>query len=264
MKFVVIAALPELVTSHFAAGVVGQALQKGLISIATISPRDFVTDVHRTIDDRPFGGGDGMILLADPLQSAIAAAKAQAPEAQVWYLSAQGTPWTDAEARVTSQAGSVILLAGRYGGVDQRLLNASVDREISIGDYVLSGGELAVAVVIDSVARHVPGVLGHAQSAQSDSFAEGLLEEPQFTRPRTWEGHDVPEILFSGNHAQIKEYRHLLRLLVTAQKRPDLLVAKKPSKLVLQKARALLEQMSLNDCNSMGFEDKAELLRRLQ
>lgn len=223
MKFQVISLFPEMIRSALEPGVVGQAWKTGLIEVQTISPREFAKDNHKTVDDRPFGGGDGMVMLAEVCQQAIAQAKSNGPT-HVIYLSPQGEKLSDKKVRELAQHKNLTILCGRYGGVDQRALNQLVDEEISIGDYVLSGGEFAALVLIDAVTRMQPGALGHQDSADQDSFSDGLLEFPLFTRPREWNGETVPEILTSGHHQKIQTWKLLLSRLVTLKKRPDLLV----------------------------------------
>jgi tRNA (guanine37-N1)-methyltransferase len=253
MKFHTITLFPESLQSALSFGVVGTALQKGLLLSQTTNPREFTSDVHHSVDDRPFGGGDGMIMTPEPLAQAIAQAKAALPKAKVYYMSAQGPAWSDLRARAMAKTSEAILVCGRYGGVDQRLLNTLVDEEICIGDYVLSGGELAAAVVIDSVARLIPGVLGHEDSAQKDSFAHGILEQPHFTRPADWQGQTVPAVLTSGNHKKIAEWQAQVAKLVTLKNRPDLFV-----KAGLGSERKQLAQfyseLSVEDKNALGLE----------
>jgi tRNA (guanine37-N1)-methyltransferase len=201
-------------------GVVGQAIKKDILSVNVVTPRDYTSDVHRTVDDRPFGGGDGMVMLYEPLKKTLESLGEK--RGKVIYLSPQGRPLDDQMARELANEEKLTLVCGRYGGIDQRFLNSFVDQEISIGDYVLSGGELGALVLIDSISRFVPGVLGHVDSAHSDSFAKGHLEAPLFTRPEANEAGTVPEILKSGHHAKIEEYRESIGALVTLAKRPDL------------------------------------------
>ena len=222
VKFQVITLFPEMIENALAAGVVHQGLKKGLLRVTTLQPREGTTDAHRSVDDRPFGGGDGMVFMPDILEKAVDRAKATGPT-RVIYLSPQGPRLTDEKLKSLAQESSLTLICGRYGGLDQRALYELVDEELSIGDYVISGGELAALVVIDGVARQLPGVLGHAESASADSFADGLLEAPQFTRPREWRGHGIPEVLLSGDHARIGAWRATLARLITLKKRPDLL-----------------------------------------
>ena len=211
----------EAVSDH---GVTGRAVKQGLVEISHSNPRDFTTDRHRTVDDRPYGGGPGMLMKIDPLQQAIAAARDKAGEdAKVIYLSPQGKRLDHGKAVALSQEQALILVAGRYEGVDERLIEAEVDEELSIGDYVLSGGELAAMVVIDTVTRQLPGVLGHELSAQEDSYADGLLDCPHYTRPEEYQGKQVPDVLLSGNHDQIRRWRLKQALGRTQERRPDLL-----------------------------------------
>jgi tRNA (guanine37-N1)-methyltransferase len=222
----VVTLFPDLVRGYLAAGVVGRALERGLVRVGTEDPRTYATDVHRTVDDRPYGGGPGMVMKVEPLATAIANAQARLPQGSPRiYLSAQGRPFTQDVARELVATGGFLLLAGRYEGVDERLVQESVDAELSIGDYVLSGGELAALVVIDATARLVPGVLGGAESAAQESFADGLglLEGPQYTRPVEWRERRVPEVLQEGNHAAIRRWRLKQALGRTWERRPELL-----------------------------------------
>jgi tRNA (guanine37-N1)-methyltransferase len=222
----VVTLFPELIRGYLAAGVVGRALERGLVRVGTEDPRAYATDVHRTVDDRPYGGGPGMVMKVEPLATAIANAQARLPQGSPRiYLSAQGRPFTQDVARELVATGGFLLLAGRYEGVDERLVQESVDAELSIGDYVLSGGELAALVVIDATARLVPGVLGGAESAAQESFADGLglLEGPQYTRPVEWRERRVPEVLQEGNHAAIRRWRLKQALGRTWERRPELL-----------------------------------------
>lgn len=225
MKIQVITLFPELIVAGVSSGVLGQAVNKtGLIQVGTIQPRDFTDDPHRSVDDRPFGGADGMVMRPGVAAAAIAAARSAGPS-HVIHVSPRGKVLNDT--LVTELAGrpGLTILCGRYAGIDQRVLNQDVDEEISIGDYVLSGGELAALVLIDAVARKIPGVLGHPLSAAKDSHASGLLEGPLFTRPREWRDQRVPEILFSGHHERIHDWERVMAGLVTLLRRPDLLGA---------------------------------------
>lgn len=241
-----------MIENALQAGVVHQGLKKGLLHVTTLQPRDGTTDAHRSVDDRPFGGGDGMVFMPDILEKAIDRAKASGPT-RVIYLSPQGPRLTDKKLRELATETSVTLVCGRYGGIDQRALHELVDEELSIGDYVISGGELAALVVIDGVARQLPGVLGHADSASEDSFSEGLLEAPQFTRPREWRGLSVPEVLLSGDHARIAAWRAALARLITLKKRPDLLPPLgQNQRLELEK---LWKSLSAEDREICGLKD---------
>ena len=225
MRFDIISLFPEFVAQIASHGVVGRASDRGLLSIHGWNPRDHATGSYRRVDDRPFGGGPGMVMLVDPLRTAIHAARAadQAP-AVVIYLSPQGARLTQAKVRELSLLPRLILLCGRYEGVDERLIRAEVDEEVSIGDYVLSGGELAAAVLIDAVARLQEGALNDAESAAQDSFeGDGLLDCPHYTRPVQHALGAVPEVLLSGNHAQIARWRRMQSLGRTWLRRPDLL-----------------------------------------
>ncbi|WP_297831738.1 tRNA (guanosine(37)-N1)-methyltransferase TrmD [Thermomonas sp.] len=225
MRIDLISLFPEFVTQLAAHGVVGRAGERGLIDIHGWNPRDHAEGNYRRVDDRPFGGGPGMVMLIEPLQATIAAARADDPRpAQVLYLSPQGRRLDQARVRALAAESRLILLCGRYEGVDERLLRAEVDEELSIGDYVLSGGEPAALVLIDAMARLQEGALNDAQSAEQDSFGEdGLLDCPHYTRPVEHPLGSVPEVLLSGNHAQIARWRRMQALGRTWQRRPDLL-----------------------------------------
>ncbi len=224
MRFDVITLFPEMVEHACRFGVVGRARERGLMHLVLWNPRDFTDDRHRSVDDRPYGGGPGMVMKVQPLRSAILAAKAEAgAEAQTIYLSPQGRRLDQAAVKRFAQMEGMILVAGRYEGIDQRLLDSWIDEEWSIGDYVLSGGELAALVVIDAVTRLVPGVLGDPQSASYDSYAEGLLDHPHYTRPKEIDGLRVPKVLLSGDHQAIARWRRKQALGRTWLRRPDLL-----------------------------------------
>lgn len=223
----VVSLFPEMLEAVTAYGVTGRAVKQGLIAVNCWNPRDFTQDRHRTVDDRPYGGGPGMVMMVEPLRDAIVAAKAWAgADAPVIYLSPQGRPLTQPGVEELAQCGPLVLVAGRYEGIDERLFEDVIDQEWSIGDYVLSGGELPAMVLIDAVTRLIPGALGHAQSAQQDSFTEGLLDCPHYTRPDVFDGRVVPEVLMSGDHERIRRWRLKQALGRTWQKRPDLLQAK--------------------------------------
>jgi tRNA (guanine37-N1)-methyltransferase len=205
-------------------GVTGRAVKKQLLSLEFWNPRDFTTDKHRTVDDRPYGGGPGMLMKVQPLRDAILAAKEKAgPDAKVIYMSPQGRPLDQEGVRELSQRDRIVLVAGRYEGIDERVVETLIDEEWSIGDYVLSGGELAALTLIDTVSRLVPGVLGHEDSAEEDSFSDGLLDCPHYTRPERVDDLDVPDVLLSGNHAAIRRWRLQQSLGRTWLRRPDLL-----------------------------------------
>jgi tRNA (guanine37-N1)-methyltransferase len=221
VKFTVVTILPELIEPALTAGVVGRAREAGTITVATVNPRDFTTDRHRTVDDTPYGGGPGMVMKPEPLLAAIEAAAGDGPRHRV-YLSPAGAPLTQARVRALAQHPHLVLVCGRYEGVDERVVEEAIDEELSIGDYVLSGGELAALVVIDAVARLVPGVLGEATSADDESHSAGLLEYPQYTRPPVIRDRAVPPILLGGNHAAIATWRRARAVERTARRRPDL------------------------------------------
>jgi len=238
MNFQVITLFPEMFDAITKHGITSRALERKIYSLNVINPREFTQDNHKTVDDRPYGGGPGMVMLAEPLENAIQAAKAVNAKARVIHLSPRGTPLTHEKVMQLSQEKGLILLASRYEGVDERLLDALVDEEISIGDYVLSGGELPAMALIDAVVRQLPGALGDADSAIEDSFVNGLLDCPHYTRPEEYVGKRVPEVLLSGNHAKIREWRLKQSLLLTRAKRPDLLAARSLTK---EEARLLQE-----------------------
>jgi tRNA (guanine37-N1)-methyltransferase len=216
--------IPELVTAVAGYGVTGRAVQRGLLSVVTWNPRDYTDDVHRTADDRAYGGGPGMVLKAEPLSAAVAVARAAAPpDSTVVYLSPQGRPIEQQMLIAQGRRPGLILVCGRYEGVDERFVETDVDEEWSLGDYVLSGGELAAMVVIDALARLQPGALGDAQSAEQDSFSEALLDHPHYTRPEVLGSRRVPAVLLSGDHAAIARWRRQQALGRTWRRRPDLL-----------------------------------------
>ncbi len=225
MRFDVITIFPEMVEGACSWGVLGRALKRGIVRLKTWDPRAFAEDPHRTVDDRPYGGGPGMVMKYRPLKAAILAAKGEAPEgAPLIYLSPQGERLEQRKVRELAKLPGMILLAGRYEGIDERLIEGGlVDEELSIGDYVLSGGELAALVVIDAVARLLPGVLHREASADQDSYMEGLLDCPHYTRPEEVDGMRVPEVLLSGHHAEIARWRKKQALGRTWLRRPDLL-----------------------------------------
>lgn len=224
MHIGVVSLFPEMFAALSDSGVTGRAVQQGQVKLVFSNPRDFTHDRHRTVDDRPFGGGPGMVMKPEPLHQAIAEARQQAGEgARVVYLSPQGRRLTHARVLQFAALPAMVLVAGRYEGIDERVIRADVDEEVSIGDYVLSGGELAAMVVMDAVIRQLPGVLGHAQSAEEDSFADGLLDCPHYTRPEVWAGNAVPEVLLSGDHERIRRWRLKQALGRTLERRPDLL-----------------------------------------
>ena len=223
MRIDVVTLFPDLFEIVTRFGVTGKAVQRGMVELGLWNPRDYTTDRHRSVDDRPYGGGPGMVMMVQPLRDAIRAARATAPSSRVIYLSPQGRRLDQAVMQDLAGRSGMILVAGRYEGIDQRLIDHDIDEEWSIGDYVLSGGELAAMVVIDAVTRLLPGVLGHEQSAQQDSFMAGLLDHPHYTRPEELDGMRVPEVLLGGDHAAIARWRLKQALGCTWLRRPDLL-----------------------------------------
>lgn len=232
MRLGIISIFPEMFQALTDYGISGRAVSNGMVDVTAWNPRDFTTDRHQTVDDRPYGGGPGMLMKVEPLKQAIAAAKAKnGSNSKVIYLSPQGQTLTQEKAQQLASEDSLIFISGRYEGIDERLIQTQVDEEISIGDYVLSGGELAAMVVMDSIIRLVPEVLGHDQSAVEDSFVDGLLDCPHYTRPENIDGLDVPEVLLSGNHEKIKRWRLKQALGRTWQRRPDLMEKRELNKL---------------------------------
>lgn len=230
MQFDVITLFPEMFRALTDWGITSRAAKQQRYALRTWNPRDFTVDNYRTIDDRPYGGGPGMVMLAKPLDDTIdaaVAAQAQAgvPQPHVVLMSPQGKTLSHAKVMELAERPGLVLLCGRYEAIDQRLIDRRVDEEISLGDFVLSGGELPAMALIDAVVRHLPGVLGDAQSAVQDSFVNGLLDCPHYTRPEEYEGVRVPEILLGGHHAEIEKWRRQQALANTARKRPDLIEA---------------------------------------
>ena len=223
-RFGIVSLFPELIEPVVRYGVVGRARERGLIALEHMSPREFAYDRHRTVDDRPYGGGPGMVLKYEPMRDAIRALRARMPAGcPEFVLSAQGRPLDQALVAELARAPGVLLVAGRYEGIDERIVEGEVREELSIGDYVLSGGELAAAVVIDAVTRLLPGVLGHEDSSAEDSYSTGLLDCPQYTRPEHVDGMSVPEVLLTGDHGAVRRWRLKQSLGRTWLKRPDLL-----------------------------------------
>ena len=258
----VISLFPRMFDAITEYGVTGRAIRNGLIEFHTWNPRDFTVDKHRTVDDRPYGGGPGMLMMVQPLRDAINAARKAAENngfpdegrAKVIYLSPQGRKLDQAGVRELAQHDRLIFIAGRYEGIDERLIESDIDEEWSIGDYVLSGGELPAMNVIDALARFVPGVLGHQQSAEQDSFSEGLLDCPHYTRPEVFddsseEGKSVPKVLLSGNHEHIRQWRQFKSLERTWTRRPELLtdLALTAEQIEMLK---LIKQQAVDDCDT--------------
>ena len=223
-RFGVVSLFPELVAPVMDFGVVGRAAERGLVTLEHVSPRDFTTDRHRTVDDRPYGGGPGMVLKYEPLRDAVRALRGRLPpNCREFVLTAQGRPFEQRLARELAEAPALLLVCGRYEGIDERFTELEVAAELSLGDYVLSGGELAAAVVIDAVTRLLPGVLGDETSHVEDSFTAGLLDCPQYTRPEVADERQVPEVLLGGDHEAIRRWRLKQALGRTWLRRPELL-----------------------------------------
>lgn len=220
----IVSLFPEMFEAVTAYGITGRAANEGLINVETWNPREFARDRHRTVDDKPYGGGPGMLMKVEPLQEAIASARAAAPAGtRVIYLSPQGRRLEQADLRRYAESQGVILVAGRYEGIDERLIESFVDEEVSIGDFVLSGGELPAMVLIDGVTRLLPGAVGDSDSVVQESFTDGLLDYPQYTRPETVDGMTVPDVLLSGDHQKIDRWRRKQALGRTYLRRPDLI-----------------------------------------
>ena len=256
MRFDVITLLPELVEAVTTVGVTGRAKDRGLINLHYWNPRDYSSDAHRTVDDRPYGGGPGMVMKADVLLKTIRHVKQQAPEGtKVIYLSPQGKKLDQSAVREMSQCGGLILLCGRYEGIDERVVKLEVDEEWSLGDYVLSGGELAAMVMIDAITRLQPEALGHNESALQDSFTENLLDCEHYTRPEVVEDLAVPAVLMSGNHKSIARWRRKQSLGKTWQRRPDLL---KEAPLTTTVTKATTDIKALSDDDKKLLDEYLE------
>lgn len=223
MRFDILTIFPDLLDSPLREGIIRRAIKDGKVTVDIHNIRNFATDKHTMTDDRPFGGGEGMVMKPEPIASAIKHVKKQAGEGRVVLLSPQGETYKQATAERLAEAEHLILLCGRYEGVDERIRHHYVDEEVSIGDYILTGGELAAMILVDSITRLLPGVLGHPDSAARDTFSWGGLKYPQYTRPRVFEFLEVPEVLLSGDHAAIAEWRLLAAVRQTWEKRPELL-----------------------------------------
>lgn len=226
MWLCLISLFPDMVKSALADGVVGRAIESKSLDLVLLNPRDYTDDVHRTVDDRPFGGGPGMVMKPEPLSRSVEEAKRLCPEEEILtiYLTPQGQVLQQAMVRKLADKSAIIMISGRYEGVDERFIESHVDMELSIGDFVLSGGELPALVLIDAIGRLLDGTLGNRESSLDDSFSESLLECPQYTKPRDFEGKHVPEVLLSGDHERIRQWRRGQSLLRTHKRRPDLLL----------------------------------------
>jgi len=223
MRFDVLTLFPELISPFLETGVLGRAVKKGVVDVKLTNIRSFARGPHKVTDDRPYGGGDGMIMKPGPIIRALKSIERADGRSLVILLTPQGEPFEQSMAQELSKADQLILICGRYEGVDERVKSGQIDREVSIGDYILSGGELGALVVIDAVSRLVPGVLGGERSSEEDSFTDGLLEYPQYTRPRVFSGQEVPSVLLSGDHEKIRQWRRTQSLKRTLERRPDLL-----------------------------------------
>jgi tRNA (guanine37-N1)-methyltransferase len=227
IRFDVVTLFPEMFTAVSGSGITGRALEAGLWSLTTWNPRDFATDNYRTVDERPYGGGPGMVMLAEPLERALDAVRKSGGSGKTIFLSPQGRKLDHPRVMEMVQERAVTLLCGRYEGVDERLLRRRVDEEVSIGDFVLSGGELAAMALMDAVVRQLPGAVGDSASVAEESFADGLLDCPQYTRPETYRGETVPAVLLSGHHENIRRWRLKQALGRTWLRRPDLLAVRR-------------------------------------
>lgn len=257
MKFNLVSIFPKIIEAHFQEGLIAQAIKKSLIELRFYNPREQTQDLHKTVDDRPFGGGDGMTMLIEPLSKTVQKIKKENPASYFVFMSPQGKTLNQAKVLDLAQKKNLTIICGRYAGVDQRFINAYVDEEISIGDYVLSGGEIAACVLIDSMGRQLPGVLGDKASCEIDSFSEkikGLLEAPQFTRPQSFHSAKVPDILLSGHHANIQKWREKVSVLVTLQKRKDLLANFVMSDKEKQDLRLFFKNLSDADRQVLGLK----------
>ncbi|MFT5393253.1 MAG: tRNA (guanine37-N1)-methyltransferase [Gammaproteobacteria bacterium] len=223
MDIGIVTLFPEMFATLQAGGITARAIERGLVSVTCWNPRDYSANRHRTVDDRPYGGGPGMVLQVEPVRAAIVAARAGTPGAGVIHMSPQGRRLDQAHARMLAKRDALILLCGRYEGIDERLIALEVDEELSVGDYVLSGGELPAMVVVDAITRLLPDALGHGDSALEDSFESGLLDHPHYTRPEHVDGVSVPDVLLSGDHAAVERWRAKESLWRTWRRRPDLL-----------------------------------------
>ncbi len=242
MRFDIITIFPQMFGSIFSGGIVKKAIDKGFVNLKVHDLRDYTSDKHKQVDDRPYGGSPGMVLKPEPLFTAIERLKGENP-GPVYLMSPQGSPFTSRMAEQMAEIPRMILICGRYEGVDERVIQHLVTDEVSIGDYVLTGGELAAAVIIDAVSRFIPGVVGKMESVRRDSFFSGIFDYPQYTRPREYKGKKVPEILFSGNHGRIEKWRRKKMLEKTWRQRPELL-----NEIVLSpEEKKILEEIGLKE-----------------
>ncbi|MCY4420843.1 MAG: tRNA (guanosine(37)-N1)-methyltransferase TrmD [Gammaproteobacteria bacterium] len=222
MRIQIITLFPEMVLNLARYGVIGRALESGLVELHTLNPREFSTDLHGHVDDRPYGGGPGMVMCYEPLQKAIRKARGHEPNSRVVCLSAQGKLFGHEDVSRLRDYNNLVLVAGRYEGIDERLIEAETDEELAVGNFVVSGGELPAMLLIDALIRHVPGALGHEESARQDSFVDGMLDCPHYTRPGIVDSREVPEVLLQGDHQAIERWRKKQALGRTYLRRPDL------------------------------------------
>lgn len=254
MNFQILSLFPHMIEAYLSEGVVGSAYKNNRFSLELINPRSFANDAHKSADDRPFGGGDGMVMMPEILESALNSRSEK--NDHIVYLSPQGTHLSEKKVVEFYNKKNITLICGRYAGLDQRFINTYVDEEISLGDFVISGGELAALCVIDAVVRKIPGCLGNSDSSIEDSFAgtHGGLESPLFTRPQSWQSQNVPEILLSGHHGRIQIWRDQIAKLVTLKKRPDLLSLNDFEKKQLQKFYMQLSAEDKKVCDIEGVQ----------
>lgn len=256
MKIEVVTLFPRMIAGALEHGILSRAISRGLLSVGTEDPRAYASDVHRTVDDRPYGGGPGMVMTPAPLLAAMRAAHARLPAGSLRvYLSAQGEPFSQSLAQEFAGLPGLMLVAGRYEGVDERVVKLGIDREISVGDYVLSGGELPALVLIDALARLLPGALGDERSSAEDSFSQGLLDWPHYTRPEVYEGLSVPPVLLSGDHADIRRWRLEQAFTRTRERRPELLAE---ARLAPETRRALDEFLAARAATDKDRSDSDE------
>ncbi|OFZ32033.1 MAG: tRNA (guanosine(37)-N1)-methyltransferase TrmD [Bdellovibrionales bacterium RIFCSPHIGHO2_01_FULL_40_29] len=256
IKFKVLTLFPDLVRSYLQDTILSKAISNELLSVEVIDLRGFSQNRYNSIDDTIFGGGDGMLMQYLPLKLALGSVGSYSkntPGKKTVYLSPQGSPWTNKKAKDWTALDDIILVCGRYAGIDQRVIHQFVDEEISLGDFVLSGGELAALAVIESVSRFIPGVLGDSISAEQDSFEEGLLEAPQFTKPQSEDDLLVPAVLISGNHQKISQWRQMMAILITLKKRPDLI--HKKTDIVWKPVQQFYSELSVQDKKLLDIED---------
>lgn len=247
VRIVVVTLFPEFIEQAVKFGVLGRAIERGVLSVGTVSPREHAADPRRTVDDRPYGGGPGMVLMAEPLRQAVAGATRELPPGtRRICLAADGVPLTQERVAQFAAEPALVLVAGRYEGFDERFVESEIDEAVSVGDIVMSGGELPALMVIDAVARLLPGTLGDAESAVQESFTTGLLDWPHYTRPEVWEGRSVPPVLLGGNHAAIERWRRKQALGRTRRRRPDLLARRN---LTVEELRLLDEYEAEQDAS---------------